>query len=206
VASRSYQFFAMPDEFRDWLKSWMEQEYVWGYEMSDFPYTWKKLDLKRIEVMPLIVNKDISTFLYLGNTKLTSHPEWRDSQGGRNRNIEFTRSQVVCVEPSILVNNEVLLEGRVAICGYNDYLVDGIDPHPIEKYYLSLRASLKKMMNTNVIITQKLTNGTIKQRNSCGVTTDVLLFSQSAKCLKQFIDGSVCFSAVPVSSVKVKGK
>ena len=197
----SFEFYALPDEQRQWLAEIVSQEGIWCLVNSWKPghgdqyyCIHKEAELKS-HFLPITPKGTLMFFI--GRTGL-SKPVWRDSPRGKE--LDFIRSQAIEFSPSLIVRESILLEGRLAIMRPSEYSLHGIDPNPLSRWYRPIRKSLTSIMTKDYIVVQRTTTGEIKEWHEIGVTHGAVTWRLGGHLLKQFPQGAVEFDINQLSN------
>jgi hypothetical protein len=194
----SFEFYALPNEELQWLAGVLTQKNIWcwvywhpaeggkGYEPIKTADDLKKLSFN--------TKYEGGLKFFLGRTDLTNIV-WRETLGGK-KEIDFIKSQAIEFWPSLIVMDNILLEGRLAIMPPSEYTLQGIDPKPILRWYKEVRKSLTSMMSKEYIVVQRTTNGKLKEWREIGLTPGAISWRLSGRLLKQFPRGEVEFDVM----------
>lgn len=187
----SYEFYALPEEFNKWLLKLISDDSVWcmaWYPGKDDPYY--LIRDKDISSLSYQAEFEDSVMFFVGRREL-SDIVWEDTKRGKR--IHFIKSQAIQIVPSLIVQERILLEGRMAVMRPSEYTLQGIDPKPILRWYKQVRKSLTSIMSREYIIIQRTTTGKIKEWLEVGVTPAAVAWYHRGHLLKQFPQGAVEF-------------
>lgn len=187
-----FEFFATRDEQRQWLidQSLVENVWMfgWSFLTKYFEITGGS-DIKNLR-------PEEEYLFYIGRSGL-AYPMWRKIKGGERNDIDFVRSQAIQFVTSFIAEENILIQGRLGIMRLPEYKPQGIDPAPISRWYRQIRKSLSSIMTHDVIVVQRITNGSLKEWRDIGITPGAVAWRRRGGLLKQFAKGSVEFDISP---------
>jgi len=191
-----YSFYSLPEEFNKWLLKLILENSVWCMAwypgINDLYYFVR--DNKDVLSLSYQTEYEDSLILFIGRRDL-SDIIWEDNKRGKR--IHFIKSQAIQLVPSLIVQECILLEGRMAVMRPSEYSLHGIDPKPILQWYKQVRKSLASIMSKEYIVVQRTASGKLKEWREIGLTPGAISWRLSGRLLKQFPRGEVEFDIMP---------
>jgi hypothetical protein len=187
-----YPFYATIDEQKKWLVQLLSAKDVWCllWTPSDgaryFP-----IGITELKKISFEAEHEDDLMLFLGCRGLTIEPVWLETPRGVR--LDFIRSQALQLVPSLVVENTILLEGRLSVMRRGEYERVGVNPTKLIKWYRKIRKSLVSLMSSNHILVQKTSDGKIKLWTDVGISPGAVLWYHEGHSLKQFPQSPVEF-------------
>jgi hypothetical protein len=186
----SFEFYATPDEQKQWLVNQIRDETIW---MLGWSFTRKYFQVQSandIKDLSFEAKNPDDLIIYIGRSDL-AHVLW--SSAPSVDKIDFISSQAIQFVASITVEGRILLEGRIAIMRPSDYKLCNIDPTNLSRSYRKIRKSLSSIMAPDFVVVQRTTSGVLKEWHGVGVTPGAVSWCRKGILLKQFPEGAVEF-------------
>ena len=199
----SLEFYITPTEQQNWLDQLVSDSRVWCV-FKRFGQTYREYpdgDDKR-GCLQFDAKNERDLLLYIGHKEIVPSPVWRTTLRGQ-QDIDFKKSCAIQLIPSLVVNNEILLEGRLAILRKAEYEEEKINPRPLFHWFRKVVSTLDSLRFPGAVLAQQTTKGTIKQWKEVLVTPGAVQWWQKGYKLKQFPRGEVAFSIQIQEGVKL---
>ena len=195
MAKNRVDFFAMPDEQRDWLQQLFKSDALWCVLRQSPPNT----RVEEITEAALFANPSLDwssgvgeTQLHVGCREIVAEPVWSAIRTGL-KDIDFIQSQAIQVVLSRQVDDRILLEGQIGIMHEASYRDAGIDPAPLQKWFRSVANSLKRLRANVAVVLRDPASKQERRYPGIVATAGAVQWRRSGRVLKQFVDGAYEF-------------
>jgi hypothetical protein len=184
-------FYAMPNEQQAWLNDTLAQTALWC--VVRIPGAASRLIREPSEIARLpFVEPSCKYFdLFLGNRELVEAPVWRIAGDGREV-IDLARSMAIQYVPSLVVDNDVLLEGQMAIMAATYYQELGLDQGPLERWFAHIAKSFQKQRSPAKLVYHRA-DGQVVTYPGTMLTPGAVQWRLAGKRLKQLQQGPLEF-------------
>lgn len=184
-------FYALPNEQQAWLNETLEQSALWC--VVRFPGDESRLvsDLSEIDRLPFVEPSCKYFDLFLGNRELVETPVWRIAGDGREV-IDLVRSMAIQFVPSLVVDNNVLLEGQMAIMTATYYRELGLDQGPLERWFARIANSFRKQRSPAKLVYHRA-DGQAAAFPGTMLTSGAVQWRLAGRRLKQLLHGPMEF-------------
>lgn len=194
MSTSRFEFFATAEDQKEWLIELMRDGIVWCVVRETQPTPRVELQDSSdfVRSFSFVHSARGMTQFFLGLREFCESPVWEKSAASSPQ-INFTRSQAICFDPSLTAGDSILLQGQAAIMREVYYREAGIDPRPVREWYRSVVKKFKASKAPNATVIQHTTLGTTKEWGSILATSGAAAWWKSGRKLKQFVNGPVEF-------------
>lgn len=191
-------FFALPHEQINCLSSILtDANWILLWSALD-RFTYRKILPREINAQNFNVGVEDEWMLFIGFVDVVSNPQFIPSDG--RYTLDFAASCAVQYVPSFVANDNILLEGRLAIMRNSCYSCEPVLQKTFVNRYAELRSSVTTCVKCEgAMLTQVTTNGIKKILKSVAVSQGAAQWRTNGNSLKQFICGQVEFGVEGVA-------
>jgi len=181
----------LPSEQKAWLNETLAQSALWC--VVRFPGDSSRLASEpgEIDRLPFVEPSCKYFDLFLGNRELVETPVCRIAGDGREV-IDLVRSMAIQYVPSLVVDNDVLLEGQMAIMTATYYQELGLDQRLLERWFARMAKSFQSQCATAKLISHRA-DGKAATYPGTMLTPGAVQWRLSGNRLKQLRNGPLEF-------------
>jgi hypothetical protein len=198
MSNTQVQFLSTPEEQIKWLTQYLANDGIW-WVLRRFPPNWGISAVTGTELLNELQFTKVDDIgglqLFIGRCDLVPSPVWRTTDVGE-RDIDFVRSRAIQYDPSLLVDEHILLEGQMAIMRRNYYQEVGIDPNPLRAWFREVATRFRKLHAGCTVVLRDLERGTESKYPNIVATRGAVEWRLSGHLLKQFAKGAYEFDVL----------
>ena len=185
----------MPNEQVRWIERLLTDEHVWCVVDQFPPNRTIELVTGREFLYEIRFSKPDERGgmqLFFGRRDVAPSPIWRTTEAGI-RKLSLIASQAIQYVPSMIIGEQILLEGQMAIVRPVQYEEVGIDPKPIQKWFRQVTKSFIDLTMPGGVVLRDPETGATRNYPDIRASSGAAEWWRAGHLLKQFPKGAYEF-------------